>query len=215
MRPSFTILTNVKYSSSSRPTRTSLSTSRPMAQPAAIKPPASAPTSTTVAYQRKPAVADGAPQPNDLCPCGGRWSRRENSDTGGRFWGCANYPRCKNTRDEVMRSRNGPYWREAERPELAKCSNGHLRTPRNTEYSAGGRRICLDCKASTASRASTRTVTAPAKAQPKPQPPEARKSSNSLSTNCRNGHPRTPENTYVRPDGSRECSVCRRNARRK
>jgi len=27
---------------------------------------------------------------------------------------------------------------------------------------------------------------------------------------CRRGHPRTTENTYVRPDGKRQCRVCRR-----
>jgi hypothetical protein len=27
---------------------------------------------------------------------------------------------------------------------------------------------------------------------------------------CRNGHPRTPENTYVSPRGVRTCRVCRR-----
>jgi hypothetical protein len=30
---------------------------------------------------------------------------------------------------------------------------------------------------------------------------------------CRNGHKRTSQNTYVRPDGERECRVCRKNAR--
>lgn len=27
---------------------------------------------------------------------------------------------------------------------------------------------------------------------------------------CRNGHPRTPENTYVRASGKRECLMCKR-----
>ena len=29
--------------------------------------------------------------------------------------------------------------------------------------------------------------------------------------NCRSGHPRSPENTYVRPNGWRECRVCIRS----
>jgi len=29
-----------------------------------------------------------------------------------------------------------------------------------------------------------------------------------LETHCRNGHERTPENTYVRPSGSRQCRAC-------
>jgi hypothetical protein len=32
---------------------------------------------------------------------------------------------------------------------------------------------------------------------------------------CRNGHPRTPENIYVRPDGHRECRECRRESWRR
>ena len=30
---------------------------------------------------------------------------------------------------------------------------------------------------------------------------------------CRNGHLRTDEDTYVRPDGERECRICRKIAR--
>lgn len=30
-----------------------------------------------------------------------------------------------------------------------------------------------------------------------------------LKTHCVQGHERTPENTYWRPDGSRECKVCK------
>lgn len=33
-------------------------------------------------------------------------------------------------------------------------------------------------------------------------------------TVCKNGHPYTAENTYVRPDGERECRACKRISRR-
>jgi ssDNA-binding Zn-finger/Zn-ribbon topoisomerase 1 len=161
------------------------------------------------AVATRPPVVDRAPQPTDGCPCGGRWIRKENGATGGRFWGCSNFPRCGNTRDEIMRERHGTHWREIDRPELAvRCKNGHLRTASNTDYNAAGHRICTDCRAEVAREASARAYTATtssaskAKTRPKPEAPT-----------CRNGHPKTPENTYVRPDGQRECRVCRKNAR--
>lgn len=36
---------------------------------------------------------------------------------------------------------------------------------------------------------------------------------NTCDAQCRNGHPRTPENTYIRPDGVRECRICQSAAR--
>lgn len=36
----------------------------------------------------------------NLCPeCNGRMVSRQNTRTGQRFWGCANYPTCKGTRN--------------------------------------------------------------------------------------------------------------------
>jgi hypothetical protein len=35
------------------------------------------------------------------------------------------------------------------------------------------------------------------------------------NTQCKNGHERTEENTFVRKDGRRECKVCRRNCDKK
>ena len=185
------------------------STSASMRRPT---PPTGASSATPAVtgseYPRTTPVLDGAPQPEDDCPCGGRWIRRENSDTNGRFWLCSNYPRCTNTRDKVMRDRHGPYWREVLKPELARCRNGHPRTPSNTSYNNAGQRICSDCKAATAEpRAYSRTVV-PSLARPT-------KPTRIAPTSCRNGHPRTSENTYVRPDGQRECRICRENARRR
>jgi len=34
-------------------------------------------------------------------------------------------------------------------------------------------------------------------------------------THCVHGHPRTPENTYVYPDGVRSCRICHNERRRK
>ena len=49
---------------------------------------------------RSLAAADTKPSPPGRCrKCGGSWARRVNHQTGGRFWGCSNYPRCTNTYD--------------------------------------------------------------------------------------------------------------------
>ena len=36
---------------------------------------------------------------------------------------------------------------------------------------------------------------------------------NARKTQCDHGHPYTPENTYTRQDGTRECRTCRRRAK--
>lgn len=137
--------------------------------------------------------------PTDRCEkCGGAWIKHVSKENGGRFFGCANYPRCKNTRDRQISDK--------------QCSNGHRRTAYNTQYDAAGRRRCLECHPLENSRTN----------HPQHRRPWARISQDrvgSASTSmankeyCRNGHERTPSNTYYRPDGERECRICRRNAR--
>ena len=36
-----------------------------------------------------------------------------------------------------------------------------------------------------------------------------------MTESCRRGHPRTPENTAIRPDGTRGCRVCNRARNRR
>jgi hypothetical protein len=38
---------------------------------------------------------------------------------------------------------------------------------------------------------------------------------NAAKTACVNGHPFDADNTYVAPDGTRECRICRTSARRR
>jgi hypothetical protein len=49
--------------------------------------------------------------------------------------------------------------------------------------------------------------------RPLPKSPPQR-SKQDLDKYCRNGHLRTPESTYTRPNGDRECSICRSNRRK-
>ena len=131
--------------------------------------------------------------PTDKCECGGQWVKHVNKTTGGRFFGCSRYPSCDNTRDK-QQAKNF-------------CSNGHARTSQNTAYNADGSRRCLVCRpfpigplSSTFRNSNTERNTGPL-------------SSKDTSLYCRNGHKRTTENTYVRPNGERECGICRKNAR--
>jgi ssDNA-binding Zn-finger/Zn-ribbon topoisomerase 1 len=137
--------------------------------------------------------------PSDRCEkCGGAWVKHVSKENGGRFFGCANYPRCKNTRDKQISDK--------------QCINGHRRTTSNTLYDAAGRRRCLDCHPLRNSRTNnTQHQRSRARiSQDRVGPTFASMSNKEF---CRNGHERTPSNTYYRPDGERECRICRRDAR--
>jgi hypothetical protein len=129
--------------------------------------------------------------PTDKCDCGGEWVKHVNKTTGGRFFGCSRFPSCENTRDK----------------QHAKlyCSNGHTRTSQNTFYNSDGSRRCLVCRplAEKPSRTST----------PYSYAERLTRETESADDYCRNGHQRNDQNTYVRPNGERECRVCRKNAR--
>lgn len=153
-------------------------------------------------------ITDGF-QPEDRCICGGKWLKRENNETGGRFFSCSNYPRCRYTRDQVLKIRLGAKYNDV------YCSRGHHKPTSGTVVEvATGRVLCQKCvdKGYVTLKMERSRVTD----QPRfSSPPRKSSQSSSSSDSCRNGHKRTPENTYVRPDGSRECAVCRRDARRR
>ena len=131
--------------------------------------------------------------PTDNCECGGEWVKHVNKTTGGRFFGCSRYPRCENTRDK-QQAKNF-------------CSNGHARTSQNTAYNSDGSRRCLVCRPLTKESSSRSYRESQTKGTIN------RPSSYDSNLFCRNGHKRTSQNTYVRPDGERECRICRKNAR--
>ena len=138
--------------------------------------------------------------PDDRCnKCGKSWNKFENIHNGGRFFACSGWPKCDNSREKQIREKF--------------CSNGHRRTSSNTAYTASGQRRCLICRPFPEEViASSRT---PQRSPEKfTSPTINRRKEIDLDKYCRNGHPRTSENTYVRPNGERECRVCRSNARR-
>lgn len=132
--------------------------------------------------------------PVDKCECGGQWVKHVNKKTGGRFFGCSRFPSCDNTRDKQQAKKF--------------CSNGHPRTGLTTEYNTDGSRRCLICKplSNEPPSDSFRRTNSGATT--------SRAGSNDTNLYCRNGHERTTENTYVRPNGERECGICRKNARK-
>ena len=133
--------------------------------------------------------------PKDKCECGGQWVKHVNKSNGGWFFGCSRYPRCDNTRDK-QQAKNF-------------CSNGHARTSQNTHYNSDGSRRCLICRPlpEESSNSNFRGLN-------KRRTP-SKPISHNTNLYCRNGHKRTTENTYVRPNGERECGICRKNARKR
>lgn len=139
---------------------------------------------------------------DDFCnKCGRRWRRWDNTENGGYWYSCSGYPRCDNTLSKQLSEK--------------VCSNGHPRTTSNTVYTASGQRRCLICrplpeKESVVVRPTQNIRDSQAT---RDVAKNKKKNKNTSDKVCRNGHRRTPENTYIRPDGSRECRICRRNAR--
>ncbi len=137
---------------------------------------------------------------DDFCnKCGKSWRRWDNTENGGYWYSCSGWPSCENTRDKQQRDKS--------------CVNGHLRTPSNTAYTSAGYRRCLICNPGTSKKSAG--VQQPKK-ESDGQVSGATIRNRAIDSDryCRNGHRRTEENTYVRPDGERECRVCRRNARK-
>lgn len=78
----------------------------------------------------------------------------------------------------------------------SQCKRGHP-YPEFVRWTKRGQRYCIEC-----SRAAKRKYLRKKGVPPRP-----------VGT-CNQGHPRTPENTYVRPDGWRECRECSRETKR-
>lgn len=73
----------------------------------------------------------------------------------------------------------------------AVCRNGHRQTYRVTSWDSLGRWRCGTCAAEWAREL-------------------ARRQAGVLASRCRRGHPREAGNLLIRPDGRRECRICRR-----
>jgi hypothetical protein len=84
--------------------------------------------------------------------------------------------------------------------QVETCKKGHPLTPENIYVRPNGYTECREC-----SRANFR-------AWYEKNPPGTRKPPKPRGLACKNGHPYTPETTYIRPDGRRRCRICHRAA---
>ncbi len=165
-------------------------------------------------YPRKPDIIDDGFQPDDRCSCGGTWVKKENRETGGRFFSCSRYPTCKNSRDQVLKARLGAQYSEI------YCSHGHHKPTAGSFFdSQRGKDVCKKCvekgylvlrSRGSSSRDFSESV---AHISPNSGSKKIGGGSHGSIEKCRNGHVRTNENTYIRPDGSRECRICKNNSR--
>jgi len=99
--------------------------------------------------------------------------------------------RAENSADMVARRRHF-------RHNQTHCKNGHEFTPENTKLDKAGGRECRTCK----------------NAGERNRHREKRGdmfgvASYKIRTHCKHGHEFTDGNTYIRPDGYKECRMCR------
>lgn len=76
------------------------------------------------------------------------------------------------------------------------CVNGHPFSPENTRVNDKGHRRCLTCELTRGRQRIEREKGRPVEVAPKDK------------TECKNGHPFTPENTHIRKEGGRACRAC-------
>lgn len=99
-------------------------------------------------------------------------------------------------RENVLRGDAPP----AKAARQTHCVNGHPFSPENTRVNELGHRRCLACEREWGRRRIEQAKGRPVEVAPKDK------------TECKNGHPFTPENTRVRPEGGRSCRACAREA---
>ena len=97
------------------------------------------------------------------------------------------------------RARNNPdtEWSSEKLP--THCPNGHEYPPGARDNLDASRAVCRICLWDRRDKAR--------KGRPRTKGPR--------STECIHGHPRTPENSYIAPDGKRRCRECMRNAKKR
>ncbi len=92
-----------------------------------------------------------------------------------------------------------------------ECKRGHPFTPENTYTVNNGRgwRGCRICRSNYVRRHHPDKVDGPARRRSI----VTVQNLNAQKTECKRGHPFSPDNTYLQPSGARTCRVCGRAAR--
>jgi len=173
---------------------------------------------------RSLAAADTKPSPPGRCKkCGGSWARRVNHQTGGRFWGCSNYPRCTNTYDAQAK-------KPRPKPVQKKPAKQASQSPKSQVRSVPPKSQAQGPRTQWRSKSDERTYTnysSKGRDLSIHHTPEQRRRAErfwrqdhpmGLREECQFGHPFSEENTYYRDRSelgviSRECRICRRASR--
>ena len=145
--------------------------------------------------------------------------KRTNSNTGGRFFACSRFPRCTNTREQELKNKLGDLYGEI------YCPRGHHKPTVGVSINLySGRESCQRCieKGYVKQPIGLEKfdedfedeVDSPFPNRGKPSKPLVKMNIKDDIEYCRNGHIRTNESTYIRPDGSRECRTCKNNTRK-
>lgn len=155
--------------------------------------------------------------------CRGSWVRRENYTTGGRFWGCSNYPRCTNTYDAQVK-------KSKPKPAQKKPTKQAPQSPKPQVRSVTPKTQVQGPRAQSRSKSDERTYTnysTKGRDLSVHHTPEQRRRAErfwrqdhpmGLREECQYGHPFSEENTFYRDRSElgkieRECRICRRASR--
>lgn len=90
---------------------------------------------------------------------------------------------------------------ERGRHKLPYCKNGHEYTEENTIHKSNGGRLCATCRAESRKKEKAKYREKRGDMFGKPV--------YKVRTHCPNNHKFSDENTYIRPDGYKECRTCR------
>lgn len=155
--------------------------------------------------------------------CRGSWTRRENQLTGGRFWGCSNFPRCTNTFDAQARKPKRATTPKRPAPPEGQAPKAQVHSPKRSSASL----TRATPHGSSATERTYKLFEGDGRNLSLHHSPEQRRRAErfwqqehpmGLREECQYGHPFTEDNTFYRDRAEfgrieRECRTCRKTWR--